>query len=34
MREIAIMLLKAFKTMIPVVFDDLYKKYVTDAKTE
>lgn len=34
MREIAIQLLKAFKMMIPVVFDDLYKKYVTDAKTE
>lgn len=34
MREIAFMLLKAFKMMIPVVFDDLYKKYVTDAKTD
>ncbi len=34
MREIAIKLLKAFKMMIPVIFDDLYQKYVTDAKTE
>lgn len=31
MREIAIELLKAFKMKIPVIFDDLYEKYVTNA---
>lgn len=32
MREIAIMLLEAFKAMIPVVFDDIYQEYVESVK--
>lgn len=32
MREIAIMLLKAFKMMIPVIFDDIYQEYIESAK--
>ena len=32
MREIAIQLLKAFKMMIPVIFDDVYQEYLESAK--
>lgn len=32
MREIAVMLLKAFKTMIPVIFDDIYQEYMESVK--
>lgn len=33
MREIAIQLLKAFKMMIPVVFDDIYQEYIESIKS-
>lgn len=34
MREIAMMLLKAFKMMIPVIFDDIYQECIEGAETK